>query len=325
GDIINDYRRFEEYLNENEITIATLPPPYLANLDPEKVTSLKKVIAAGSASTPELLKKWSNRISYINAYGPTETTVCATVWKADDCETADKSVPIGKPITNTRVFIVDENNNLKPIGVEGELCVSGAGLARGYLKKPELTREKFVPNPFMPGELMYKTGDLAKWLPDGNIAFAGRKDHQVKIRGYRIELEEIEAALLKHADINEAVVIDREDSSVGRYLCAYIVSDREVTVTEIRELISKELPDYMIPSYFMRIAKVPLTINGKLDRKALPLPDGRINTGTEYAAPSGEVEERLALLWQDILGIEKVGRNDNFFMLGGHSLKATSL
>lgn len=141
SDIINDYRRFEEYLNENEITIATLPPPYLANLDPEKVTSLKKVIAAGSASTPELLKKWSNRISYINAYGPTETTVCATVWKADDCETADKSVPIGKPITNTRVFIVDENNNLKPIGVEGELCVSGAGLARGYLKKPELTRK----------------------------------------------------------------------------------------------------------------------------------------------------------------------------------------
>ena len=173
---------------------------------------------------------------------------------------------------------------------------------------------------------MYRTGDLARWLPDGNIEFLGRIDHQVKIRGYRIELGEIENRLLKHEWIKETVVVAKESNTQGcKYLCAYVVSEEEITVQEIREYLAKELPDYMIPSYFMQLNRLPLTPNGKVDRKALPEPEGSINTGTQYEPPTNEIEEKLVMVWQEVLGLDRVGINDNFFELGGHSLKATLL
>mgnify|MGYP005834128821 CR=1 FL=1 len=325
GDVINNYEEFEEFINRNEITAATLPPTYLANINPERVNTLKTLITAGSAANLELLKKWGNKLSYVNAYGPTETTICATVWQNTGTGIMYNSIPIGKPINNTRVYILSKDNSLQPIGVAGELCVSGDSLARGYLNKTELTAEKFIQNPFIPEERMYKTGDLARWLPDGNIEFLGRIDHQVKIRGFRIELGEIEAQLLANEAVKEAVVIDREDKDGSKYLCAYIISDEKVAVAALRDYLSRSLPDYMIPSYFVQIDRIPLTTNGKVDRKALPAPDGRINTGTEYVAPRNQVESRLAELWSEILGLEQVGIRDNFFELGGHSLKAANL
>ncbi|MDP4147651.1 MAG: amino acid adenylation domain-containing protein, partial [Bacillota bacterium] len=237
-------------------------------------SNLKYIIIAGEAIQKKLVKELINlksNISFENAYGPTEATIYATKYSLIDIN-EERNVPIGKPLSNTRIYIVNKNNKLQPVGVPGELCISGEGLARGYLNRPELIAEKFVSNPYESGERMYKTGDLARWLPDGNIEFIGRIDHQIKIRGFRIELGEIESQLLKHEDIKEAVVIDREDKEGNKYLCAYVVSDKEITVTELREHLSKELPDYMIPAYFMQLENIPLTPNGKIDRKALPEP-----------------------------------------------------
>ncbi|MGB7605480.1 MAG: condensation domain-containing protein, partial [Lutisporaceae bacterium] len=217
--------------------------------------------------------------------------------------------------------------NVQPVGVVGELWVGGDGVARGYLNNPELTAEKFIENPFVQGERIYKTGDLARWLSDGTIEFIGRIDNQVKIRGFRIELGEIENELLKHKDIKEAIVIAKEDNSGNKYLCAYIAGEAELGGKEFREHLSKNLPDYMIPAYFIQLEKLPLTENGKVDRKALPEPetDGSIATGTEYVAPTNEIEEKLAEIWSEVLGIQKIGINDSFFELGGHSLKAINI
>jgi len=251
-------------------------------------------------------------------YGPTETTV----WSSIKDLTNSRNISIGKPISNTRIYIVNKNNRIQPIGVAGELCIAGDGLARGYLNKPQLTEEKFVENHYEPGELMYRTGDLSRWLPNGDIEYIGRIDNQVKLRGFRIELGEIENQLLKNEEIKETVVVDREDKQGNKYLCAYIVSGKEMTISELRGCLSKKLPDYMIPAYFMQIEKMPLTPNGKIDRKALPEPDGEINTGVEYVAPRNEIEEKLVNVWSEVLGLERIGIDDDFFVLGGHSLKA---
>jgi amino acid adenylation domain-containing protein len=194
-DIIGNYTRFEDYVSEHRISILTLPPTYMTHLNPERMTSLKKLITAGSATSFELIRRWEGKVQYMNAYGPTETTICATIWKASHSELHTGVVPIGYPIPNTQVYIMSADNLLQPIGVPGELCICGVGLARGYLNKPELTDEKFTDNPFAPSEHIYHTGDLARWLPDGNIEYLGRIDHQVKIRGYRIELSEIESVM----------------------------------------------------------------------------------------------------------------------------------
>ncbi|WP_140399040.1 condensation domain-containing protein, partial [Paenibacillus thiaminolyticus] len=207
----------------------------------------------------------------------------------------------------------------------GELCISGAGVARGYLNRPELTGERFADNPFEPGARMYRTGDLAKWLPDGNIEYLGRVDHQVKIRGYRIELGEVEAQLLKIASVQEAVAIAREDGDGQPYLCAYIVADKELTSGELRNALSQALPGYMVPSCFVQLEHMPLTPNGKIDRKALPEPDGSMQTGAEHVAPRTAVEAQLAQIWQEVLGLPRIGVKDHFFDIGGHSLRATAL
>jgi len=300
---------FLNSINENDVKI---------------LNKLKYLFVAGEQIHKNIIHQFyalNSNVKLENLYGPTEATVYATAYSLTN-EKYEESVPIGKPIANTKIYIVNENNRVQPIGVAGELCISGKPLARGYLNRPELAKEKFIPNPFEPGETMYRTGDLARWTSDGNIECIGRIDYQVKLRGYRIELGEIENELLKIATIKEVVVIDREDKQGNKYLCAYIVSDKEITVTELRGALSKKLPDYMIPSYFIILEKLPLMPNGKLDRKSLPEPDGEINIGVEYAAPTNKIEETMAEIWSEVLGVQKIGIDDNFFALGGDSIKA---
>jgi len=300
----------------------------LVDMKIESLKNMRKILSGGERVSADHVRKALKQLGpgkVIHVYGPTESTVYSTYHFVDSIGENAATIPIGKPLANTRVYIVDKNLKLQPVGVGGELCISGDGLARGYLNNPGLTGEKFINNPFEPGERMYKSGDLARWLPDGSIEFLDRIDNQVKIRGFRIELGEIEAALLKHECVKEAVVISKEDNRGSRYLCGYIVSDRELPVSELRAHISGELPDYMVPSYFIQLEKMPLNQNGKIDKKALPEPGGDINTGTEYAAPRNEAEEKLQKICEEILGVDRIGINDNFFELGGHSLKATIL
>uniref|UniRef100_UPI00046B0577 non-ribosomal peptide synthetase n=1 Tax=Caldalkalibacillus mannanilyticus TaxID=1418 RepID=UPI00046B0577 len=258
-----------------------------------------------------------------NTYGPTEGTVCATYYQCTYDE--QQSIPIGKPIANKKVYILNASNQLQPIGVPGELCVAGTGVARGYLNRPELTAEKFVANPFEPSEVMYRTGDAARWLPDGNIEYIGRLDNQVKIRGYRIELGEVEAQLLNIDSVQEAVVTAHEDTSGEKNLCAYYVSSLTWSISELREKLVQALPAYMIPTYFVQLEQLPTTSNGKVDRKALPAPEAALQSSAEYVAPRTEEEEKLVQIWREVLGVEKIGVKDHFFDLGGHSLRAMNL
>ncbi|WP_432401628.1 non-ribosomal peptide synthase/polyketide synthase [Wukongibacter sp. M2B1] len=326
-----DIKELAGVIEKNGITVTFMTTALfnmLIDVNMECFKNIRKVLFGGERVSVAHVRKaldymGSGRI--IHVYGPTETTVYATYYFVDNIGKDVLTIPIGKPLSNTKLYVLDKDNRLQPVGVAGELCISGDGLSKGYLNRPELTNEKFVPNPFLTGQKMYRTGDLVRWLSDGNIEFLGRIDQQVKIRGFRIELGEIELQLLKHTSVREAVVMDRKDMGGNKYLSAYIVSDKKVMASELRDYLRKDMPDYMVPSYFMQLEKMPLTSNGKIDRKALPKPDGSINSGVEYVAPVGEVEEKLVLLWQEILGVEKVGTKDNFFDLGGHSLRATRL
>ena len=328
-EVTNNPDVFWKFVIANKINVLDSVPAYLNTmLDfvKEKVR-LKYVVVGADVFTKSLYDKIKKTITVqkiINIYGPTETTINATAYECCETEEAE-TIPIGKPLQNYRVYVLDGQKNLLPIGIPGELYISGVGVARGYHNKNRLTKESFVENPFIPGEKIYKTGDMVKWLPDGNIEFLGRMDFQVKIRGFRIELDEIELKLLKHSLIKETVVVAKEDSNKVKYLCAYIVAEESLKPSEIREYLSKELPGHMIPSYFIQLEKMPLTTNGKIDRKALPEPGGVIDTGKEYIAPESQLEKELAELWQEILGVDRVGILDNFFELGGHSLKASVL
>ncbi|MGG3806589.1 amino acid adenylation domain-containing protein, partial [Metabacillus fastidiosus] len=298
----------------------------LVDLELDCLENIRKILFGGERVSVQHVQKALKRIGkdkLVHVYGPTESTVYATYYFINE---ATEIIPIGKPLANTSAFIVDKNYQLLPFGVPGELCISGDGLSKGYLNNDELTVEKFVSNPFVPGERMYRTGDLVRMLPDGNIEFLDRIDHQVKIRGYRIELGEIENHLLKHDEVKEAVVIAKKDKDDQPYLCAYFTSDkpRVELIKEIRTILTKDLPDYMIPAFFVQLEKLPLTTNGKIDRKALPEPDESSFT-VDYKAPTNKVEEKLLSIWQDILGVKKVGINQHFFEVGGHSLKATTM
>ena len=235
--------------------------------------------------------------------------------------------PIGCPIPDLQVHLLNPHGQLVPIGVAGELCVGGAGVARGYLNRPELTAERFVPDPFggASGVRLYKAGDLARRLPDGTLEYLGRIDHQVKIRGFRIELGEIEAALGRHPEVREVVVLAREDVPGDKRLVAYLVARDKLSpsIAELRGFLQQSLPDYMIPAAFVPVEAMPLTSNGKLDRRALPAPGGaRPELGTGYVAPRTPVEEVLSGIWAKVLGLEQVGIFDNFFTLGGDSILA---
>ncbi|WP_312653308.1 non-ribosomal peptide synthetase, partial [Aminipila sp.] len=317
-DIRMDIKKLNEYYKDNGVNISFLPTQLCEQFMEEENNSLKKLLTGGDKLNS--YKKKSYKL--INNYGPTENTVVATCYEVKHWK---HNIPIGKPITNTRIYILDKNQKIQPIGVAGELYISGVGLARGYLNCPELTLEKFVQNPFIEGERMYRTGDMARWLPDGNIEFLGRIGNQVKIRGYRIELGEIENQLLEYTAIKEAVVIVKSDDREDKYLTAYFVADKRLIIGDLREYLKTNLPEYMIPSYFIHLDAMPLTANGKIDRKALPEPERLNNTGVEYESPRNEVEQKLEELWRDILKIEKIGINDDFFELGGHSIRATIL
>ncbi|PGS36712.1 hypothetical protein COC58_24660, partial [Bacillus cereus] len=288
-----------------------------------KIESLRYILTAGEALKINMENK--DKVQELllnkkieNLYGPTEATIYSTRYSL---ENNYNEISIGKPITNTEIFILDAESKLVPIGVVGELCISGEGLAIGYLNNEKLTNEKFIENPYKPGERLYKTGDLAKWLPDGNIDFLGRMDSQVKIRGFRIELEEVEGSLTNIEGIKQAIVLDKGEEG-EKYLCAYYISEKEYSTEHFRDELKKSLPDYMIPWYFIKLEKVPLTSNGKIDRKSLPIPDGKINTCAEYEAPKTAVEKMLVEVWSKVLGVSNIGINDDFFNLGGDSIKA---
>lgn len=325
-----------KFLREQSITYVTLPPTALAALPAEELPSLQTLIVAGEACNPKLIAQWSQGRRFFNAYGPTELTVCATV---AECHAGDTQATIGKAIANTQVYILDNHLQPVPIGIAGELYIGGDGLARGYLNRPELTRERFIPNPFddsaakpcpraSAGSRLYKTGDLARYLPDGNIEFLGRVDNQVKIRGFRIELDEIEKLLIQHPDVKQVAVIAREDIPGDKRLVAYIVLNQkpEAIIATFKRFLEEKLPNYMVPGVFVILDSLPLTPNGKVDRQNLPKGDRtRPDLEETFVAPRNAIEEKLASIWAELLGIEQIGINDNFFNLGGHSLIAAQM
>jgi amino acid adenylation domain-containing protein/non-ribosomal peptide synthase protein (TIGR01720 family) len=324
-DTISNPGSFVKYLDEKGVTVIALTPPHLNTLDGAELKTVKTIITGGEPPVMSDVLYYSRNKQYINTYGPTEVSVNASCHKMDPDFSYQSSIPIGKPISNTSVYILNESLKLLPIGVVGEICVSGAGLARGYLNHPELTQKQFIENPFHKGERLYRTGDLGRWLSDGNIEFIGRKDEQVKVRGYRIELGEIEQHLLQHPTVKAAAVITKPLKGT-KELVAYFVGDGEVNISELRHHLEGRLPDYMVPGYFVPMEKLPLTPNGKIDKSALPEPERQwSDLRKEYKEPRSELETQLAMIWQDVLGMERIGIHDNFFESGGHSLKAIRL
>src|SRR3981081_2430530 len=313
-------------------TIADLPTPLwrsFAKSWARLVGSPARLIAIGSESVDGAsVSDWqsivSDRIQLFNTYGPTEAVVECSLFELTASAGKAADVAIGRPLPGRGLYILDRELQAVPIGVAGELYVGGAGLARGYLGRAGLTAERFVANPFGDGERLYRTGDLARWRADGNLEFLGRVDHQVKIRGYRIELGEIEAALHSHAGVEQAVVVAREDAPDDKRLVGYVVGAAGASpdANELRAHLKRSLPDYMVPSAFVVLAALPLTPNGKVDGRALPGPEGRPEIGT-YVAPRTATEEVLASIWCEVLKLDRVGIEDNFFALGGHSLVAT--
>ncbi len=273
---------------------------------------------------PESLKQAFPRVETIGLGGATEATVWSNSYAIGAVQAHWTSIPYGKPIQNARYYIVNDDLEPCPIGVTGELYIAGECLANGYLNAPRLTAERFVPDPFGEGT-MYRTGDLARWFPDGTIEFMGRIDHQVKIRGYRIELGEIHAVLIKHDAVQEAVVLDRHDDDGNKTICAYYVARTPVPVAELRNYLAKRLPSYMLPAHFIPVSGIPLTANGKVDRKSLPAPNAEPSADETYAEPRNEVERMLVDIWSEVLGASRVGIYDDFMSLGGDSLKAIQI
>ncbi|MGE5631076.1 MAG: amino acid adenylation domain-containing protein, partial [Caulobacteraceae bacterium] len=330
-----------EYYIDNSIDISDGTPSHFKlmlsdNREKIKDMPVKHFIIGGEELSVNVVKDFlaffkDRKPDITNIYGPTECCVDSTAFLIDS-DRLDKlnTIPIGRPLVNYSVYVLNNYNKLQPAGVAGELCIAGAGLARGYLNKPELTEEKFAANPFDPGKKMYKTGDLVRWLSDGNIEFLGRIDHQVKIRGYRIEIGEIEALIKSHPSVKDSVVIVRKDNTAEKRLIAYIVSktnnDDKYSEASLREHLKKNLPKYMIPAVFVQLEKIPLNANGKVDRFALPEPDMLQRDSNEgYIAPRNKEEIEMAELWAKILGTPEIGIDDDFFDLGGDSFKAIRL
>jgi amino acid adenylation domain-containing protein len=293
--------------------------------------SLRLVVLGGEKVSAEAVRHWNRvaprRCRLLNTYGPTEATISCTSFEIQQAATATSEIPIGRPISNTRIYILNERREPTPVGVAGEIYIGGAGVARGYLNRPDLTAERFLKDPFDQDQhaRIYRTGDLGRWLADGNVEYLGRNDSQVKIRGFRIELGEIEARLLQYSGIRQAVVVAREDRPGDRRLVAYLVSDSPGVRTSLGDLrihMQSTLPEYMVPAAYVYLDCMPLTPNGKLDRRALPVPENAAFHHLDDESPQGEAEEVIAQIWQELLDLERVGRNDNFFDLGGHSLLA---
>ncbi|WP_151732839.1 non-ribosomal peptide synthetase [Paenibacillus tengchongensis] len=308
---------FERELRKHGVTVATLPPPYWNEVAGRKL-GLRLLITAGSEAGTAMVERLEESLTYYNAYGPSETTVCATDWFYDRSAAIPDKIPIGRPIPGTQIYIMHDGT-LCGKGMIGELCVAGVGLARGYRNRPELSAEKFTANPFGPGKL-YRTGDYACWQEDGSIAYIGRIDSQVKIRGHRIELGEIESMLVSYNKVNQAVVLAHTDSSGNAALAAYLVTDGEVTLQELRAYLSETLPAYMIPASYYSVDAIPLNLSGKTDAARLTACARKLAPGSGYVAPSTGKEIKLARIWSELLGVEKVSVTAPFFEIGGDSI-----
>ncbi len=329
--IRDDAYYFARYIRHRRISILNGSPRLIEGLltGGSFPNCLDALLIGGDVLPAELanrLKLGECARLILNLYGPTEACVDASAYEVNEVQLSDK-VPIGLPLPNYRLHILDHTWDLLPVGVAGELYISGAGLARGYLNRPELTAERFVPNPYgEAGSRLYRTGDLARYRPDGNLEYLGRIDHQVKVRGFRIELGEIEARLLEHPEVREAVLLAREDNPEDKRLVAYVVAQAErPSIETLRAHLQGVLPDYMVPAAFVFLEALPLTPNGKVDRKALPSPDLEGRLAHQYVAPRNATEELLAGIWAEVLGLARVGIYDNFYDLGGHSLLATQV
>ncbi len=321
-EILLSPRDLARVMREQGVTTITLPPSLLSLLPPEDTPQLSCLISAGEACTWEIAERWAPGRRMFNAYGPTEATIGPSSYRVREPLEGTRTAPIGRPISNTYFYIVGEAMSLAPPGAVGELYIGGAGLARGYMNQPGLTAEYFVPDPFgsVPGARIYRTGDRARYLPDGNVELVGRTDDQVKIRGFRIELGEIERILKADPRVRDAVVVARQSRRGDSYVAAYVApTEPGLEVAELRAGLRAKLPEYMLPSSFVLLESLPLTANRKVDRKALP--DPRLAEDTSpVAAPRNELERAIANIWREALDINRVGTHDNFFDLGGHSL-----
>ncbi|MEO6220987.1 MAG: amino acid adenylation domain-containing protein, partial [Ginsengibacter sp.] len=327
-DLQLDIDLFKSFLIGKKITHLHATPSFLENLPAIDSRFLKRVIAGGDICKKELAQRWKDKLDFYNEYGPTETTVTAIEYH---CPTDNSDthilLPVGKPLSNVSTYILDENGDPCPIGALGEIHIGGVQVARGYLGRPELTEEKFIIDPFsnIPGARLYRTGDLGRWLPDGNIECLGRMDDQVKVRGYRIELGEIESVLQESEMVHQVVVLAKENKEGIKRLVGYIVPAGVFDKQAITSYLKSKLPVYMVPALLVELNEMPLTSNGKVDKKALPDPDVDELMGNMYELPGTDMEKQLVHIWKKLLSVERVGINDNFFELGGHSLSAMQL
>ncbi|MGY0701602.1 plipastatin non-ribosomal peptide synthetase PpsC [Bacillus subtilis] len=319
-----DSHQLKRYIEHQGITTIWLTSSlfnHLTEQNEQTFSQLKHLIIGGEALSPSHVNRIRNvcsEVSIWNGYGPTENTTFSTCLHIQ--KTYELSIPIGRPVGNSTAYILNQWGVLQPVGAVGELCVGGDGVARGYLGRPDLTKEKFVPHPFAPGDRLYRTGDLARWLPDGTIEYVGRIDDQVKVRGYRVELGEIESALRQIDGVKEAAVLARTGQSGSKELFGYISVKAGTNAEQVRSLLARSLPNYMIPAYIIEMETLPLTSNGKLNRKALPEPN--FTSKQTYAPPRNDLEDQLVLIWQEVLDIQRIGIEDSFFELGGDSIKA---
>lgn len=323
-----------DYFSREKIDVLKIVPSHLAALqsgeNPEQVMPARRLILGGESSRLdwiERLRAWSPNCAIYNHYGPTETTVGVLTYQVGTQlpSTRSGTLPLGRPLPNSRIYILDAEGQPVPVGEQGELCIGGRGVARGYLNRPDLSAEKFVPDPFStdPRARLYRTGDLARYLPDGTIEFCGRIDHQIKLHGYRVELGEIEGVLREQGAVQEAVVLAREDQSGHQQLVAYVAGEQALTPTTLREYLKGRLPQYMVPSAFVLMERLPLTLNGKIDRQALAaLSFDNREPARDFVGPQTETEKALARIWTQLLKVENIGIHDDVFDLGAHSLLA---
>ncbi len=333
-DIVLYPQRLKDWIEENQLTLIHMVPTVFKALlaeieDGNCFPYLKYILLAGEMLRGNDIKKkfqlFGEKIQLVNLYGPTETTLAKLFYRVQESDVDRVSVPVGKPIPGAQVMILDEEMQSCVTGTVGEIFIRTPFISSGYYKDRDQTRKVFIKNPFTnnPQDIIYKTGDMGRVTQSGDIEILGRIDHQVKLRGMRIELGEIENHLLRLDPVKEVVVAAREDRTGNKYLCAYIISDTSLVISELREHLSKELPDYMVPAYFVQLDQLPLTPNGKIDHKALPEPE--LGIGTEYVEPETLIEETLVRIWSEVLRVEEIGVKHNFFDLGGHSLKAATI
>lgn len=317
---IKDMNKLIELIDENKITIISASPLLIYAINQMKIgKSLRLVISGGDVLKKEYISNIIKNCDVYNTYGPTESTVCATYYKCN--ENLEDNIPIGKPIANYSVYILNKEGKVQPIGLPGELCIGGPGVTRGYLNQDELTKEKFIENSVVNGEKLYRTGDLARWLSNGNIEYLGRLDNQIKIRGYRVELGEIEKVILKDLQIKDVTIVYNDDMNGNQCICAYIVSDINVNIKALKRKLYMQLPSYMVPQFIMQIDNMPMNVNGKLDKKMLPIPKFERLKDNEYLEPRNDVEKRLCEIVSEVIKVDSISINDNLFDLGADSLK----